>query len=71
MIETKYPVHIMVFGMVTSDGIVICSARDEQNSVQYQRWTEGKDNSSMLGVTLSPTPRCSSYWKGRLLVALD
>ena len=23
------------------------------------------------GVTPSPTPRCSSYWKGRLLVTLD
>ena len=23
------------------------------------------------GVAISPTPRCSSYWKGSLLVALD
>ena len=34
-------------------------------------WSRVKWNNPGKGVAPSPTPRCSSYWKGSLLVTLD
>ena len=41
------------------------------NTQQYKVWIEGKVEQSWEGVVPSPTPWCSSYGKGSLLVALD
>ena len=38
---------------------------------QYKERIEGKVEQFWKGVVPSPTPWCSSYWKGSLLVALD
>ena len=38
---------------------------------QYKVRIKGKVEQFRKGVAPSPTPRCSSYWKGSLLVALD
>ena len=41
------------------------------NTQQYKVRIKGKVEQSGKGVVPSPTPRCSSYWKGSRLVALD
>ena len=41
------------------------------NTQQYKVRIKGKVEQSKKGVAPSPTPLCSSYWKGRLLAALD
>ena len=41
------------------------------NTQQYKVHIKGKVEQSREGVAPSPTPRCSSYRKGSLLVALD
>ena len=38
---------------------------------QYKVRIKGKWSNSGKGVTPSPTPRCSSFWKGSVLVALE
>ena len=43
-----------------------CLTLSNMRYVSWEKWSNpGK------GVAFSPTPRCSSYWKGSLLVALD
>ena len=41
------------------------------NSQQYKVRIKGKVEQPGKGVVPSPTPRCSSYWKGSLRVAFD
>ena len=41
------------------------------NTHQYKVRIEGKVQQSRERSSATPTPRCSSYWKGSLLVALD
>ena len=41
------------------------------NTQQYKVRIKGKVEQSRKGAAPSPTPRCSSYWKGNLRVALD
>ena len=41
------------------------------NTRQYKVRIKGKVKNPGKGVALSPTPQCSSYWKGSLLVVLD
>ena len=41
------------------------------NTQQYKVRIKGKVEQSWKGVPPSATPRCSSYWKGSLLVTLD
>ena len=41
------------------------------NTQQYKVCIRGKVEQSRERSTPFPTPRCSSYWKGRLLLALD
>ena len=41
------------------------------NTQHYKVWIKGKVEQSWEGVAPSPTPWCSSYRKGSLLVALD
>ena len=41
------------------------------NTQQYKVRIKGKVSNPGKGVAPSPTSRCSSYWKGSLLVALD
>ena len=41
------------------------------NTQQYKVRIKGKVEQSRERVALSPRPRCSSYWKGSLLFALD
>ena len=41
------------------------------NTHHYKVRIKGKVDQSWEMITLSPIPRCSSYWKGSLLVALD
>ena len=41
------------------------------NTQQYKVRITGNMEQSWKGVAPSPTPRCSSYWKGSLLVALN
>ena len=41
------------------------------NTQQYKVRIKGKVGNPGKGVAPSPTPRCSSYWKESLLVALD
>ena len=41
------------------------------NTQQYKVHIKGKEEQSGKGVAPSPTPQCSSYWKGSLLVVLD
>ena len=41
------------------------------NTQQYKVRIKGKVEHSWKGVVPSPTPRCSSCWKGSLLVTLD
>ena len=41
------------------------------NTQHYKLWIKGKVERSRQGVTPSPTPWCSSYWKGSLRVAFD
>ena len=41
------------------------------NTQHYKVRIKGKVEQSMEGVVPSPTPWCSSYWKGSLRVTLD
>ena len=41
------------------------------NTLQYKVVSRVRWSNPGKGVALSPTPRCSSYWKGSLLVALN
>ena len=41
------------------------------NTQQYKVRIKGKVEQTRKGVAPSPTPRCSSYWKGSLLVDFD
>ena len=41
------------------------------NTQHYKVWIKGKVEQSWEGVAPSPTPWCSSYWKGSLQVTLD
>ena len=41
------------------------------NTQHYELWFKGKLSKPSKGIVLSPTPRCSSYWKWSLQVALD
>ena len=41
------------------------------NTQQYKVYIKGKVGQSREKSWALPTPRCSSYWKGSLLVALD
>ena len=41
------------------------------NTQQYKVRIKGKVEQSMERSGAPPTPQCSSYWKGSLLVALD
>ena len=41
------------------------------NTQQYKVRVKGKVEQSWEWSSALPTPRCSSYWKGSLLVALD
>ena len=41
------------------------------NNEQYKVYIKGKVEQSKERSNASPTPRCSSYWKGSLLVALN
>ena len=41
------------------------------NTQQYKVCIKGKVSNLRKGVAPSPTPQCSSYWKGNLLVVHD
>ena len=41
------------------------------NTQQYKVRIKGKWNNTGKGVAPAPTPQCSCYWKGSLLVTLD
>ena len=41
------------------------------NTQHYKVWIKGKVEQSRERSSAFPTPRCSSYWKGSLRVALD
>ena len=41
------------------------------NTQKYKVRIKGKCKNADKGVATSPRPRCSSYWKGSLLIALD
>ena len=41
------------------------------NTQHYKVWIDGKWNNPGKGVGPSPSPQCSSYWKGSLWVAID
>ena len=41
------------------------------NTQHYKVWIKGKWKNLGKRVALSPTPWCSSYWKGSLRVTLD
>ena len=40
------------------------------NSQHHKVWIKGKLSHPGKGIEPSPTPQCSSYWKGSLWVAL-
>ena len=41
------------------------------NTQHYKVWIKGKWSNPGKGVAPSPTPECSSFWKGNLHVTLD
>ena len=41
------------------------------NTQHYKVWIKGKWSNLGKGLALSPTSRCSNYWKGSFWVILD
>ena len=52
-------------------GKVLHISGNEESFTHIRIWQWGKWINPGKGVAPSSTPRCSSYWKGNLLVALD
>ena len=58
-------------GRVKTRTLKMVLATSLLNTQQYKVGIKGKWSNSRKGVAPSPTPRCSSYWKGNLMVTFD